>query len=163
AGARTALPLDRLACVIFTSGYRPDYASWVDVGDAFYDHGFPLQVDGSSTVVDGLHFMGVHFQRKRKSATLYGVGEDATVLAERAFTGTYWDCHKAGMYHCAACDAPLFSSGTKFDSGTGWPSFREPTIAEAVTLHRDGGLFMVRTEVRCRRCGGHLGHVFGDG
>ena len=82
-GGVRSLPLDQLAAVIFTSGYRPDYASWVDVGDAFDDHGFPLQVDGSSTVVGGLHFMGVHFQRKRKSAALYGVGEDATVLAER--------------------------------------------------------------------------------
>jgi peptide-methionine (R)-S-oxide reductase len=82
---------------------------------------------------------------------------------ERAFTGRYWDCHDDGMYHCAACDAPLFSSQTKFESGTGWPSFTEPAVAEAVELHEDRSYGMVRTEVLCRRCGSHLGHVFPDG
>lgn len=76
-----SLPLAGLGAVIFTSGYRPDYGSWIPWPDAFDDMGFPLQTDGSSTVVPGLHFMGVHFQRKRKSATLLGVGEDAVVLA----------------------------------------------------------------------------------
>jgi putative flavoprotein involved in K+ transport len=77
-----SLDLARVGAVIFTTGFRPDYTSWVAPFNAFDEAGFPIQVDGSSTVVSGLHFMGVHFQRKRKSATLFGVAEDAAVLAE---------------------------------------------------------------------------------
>jgi peptide-methionine (R)-S-oxide reductase len=82
---------------------------------------------------------------------------------ERAFTGQYWNSHEDGTYHCAACDAELFSSDTKFDSGTGWPSFSEPKTAENVELHDDNTFLMRRTEVLCKRCGSHLGHVFDDG
>ena len=82
---------------------------------------------------------------------------------ERPFTGEYFDSHEKGMYKCRACGLELFSSGTKFDSGTGWPSFTDPVNLENVELHEDNSLGMSRTEVLCRRCGGHLGHVFDDG
>jgi peptide-methionine (R)-S-oxide reductase len=82
---------------------------------------------------------------------------------EQAFSGEYAFCEKDGIYRCAACGTELFSSDAKFDSGTGWPSFTEPAISEAVELRPDNGLFMRRTEVICRHCDSHLGHVFDDG
>jgi peptide-methionine (R)-S-oxide reductase len=82
---------------------------------------------------------------------------------ERAFTGKYVNVKDDGMYHCAGCGAALFSSDTKFESGTGWPSFYEPAMAENVEVHSDTSHGMVRTEVTCAACGGHLGHVFEDG
>jgi len=81
---------------------------------------------------------------------------------ERAFTGVYWDCHDDGVYRCIVCETPLFKSNTKFESGTGWPSFWEP-IEGAVETESDRSFGMVRTEAMCAACGAHLGHVFDDG
>jgi peptide-methionine (R)-S-oxide reductase len=82
---------------------------------------------------------------------------------EPAFTGIYWDAKDQGTYRCVVCDQLLFSSSTKYDSGSGWPSFWEPAESDAVTLHEDRTHGMARTEVRCGNCGAHLGHVFPDG
>ena len=82
---------------------------------------------------------------------------------ERAFSGKYWDHHATGMYHCVCCGAPLFASDTKFESGTGWPSFWAPAVPENVGVKEDRTLFMRRTEVICTACDAHLGHVFDDG
>ena len=82
---------------------------------------------------------------------------------ERAFTGRNWDLKDAGSYNCVCCDQPLFDAATKFDSGTGWPSFYAPVSPEAVGLKEDRKFFMRRVEVVCSRCDAHLGHVFPDG
>jgi peptide-methionine (R)-S-oxide reductase len=82
---------------------------------------------------------------------------------ERPFTGEYWDSHEAGIYDCVVCGTPLFSSETKFDSGTGWPSFWQPIRKESIKEVSDHSLFMRRTEVECANCESHLGHVFNDG
>ena len=82
---------------------------------------------------------------------------------ERAFSGQYWNNHEHGLYRCVCCDNALFSSDTKFESGTGWPSFWAPIAKENVQTSSDGSLGMVRTEVRCSKCDAHLGHVFDDG
>ena len=82
---------------------------------------------------------------------------------EPPFTGKYWNEHADGIYRCAACGNPLFDAATKFESGSGWPSFYQPIEGTRVDTEQDRSHFMTRTEVHCARCGGHLGHVFDDG
>ena len=99
--------------------------------------------------------------RQRLSAEQFQVTQCSAT--ERAFTGKYWDCHDDGTYHCIVCNAQLFSSDTKFESGTGWPSFFDPMTNDAVATKTDSSHRMVRTEALCASCGAHLGHVFNDG
>ncbi|HTG60217.1 MAG TPA: peptide-methionine (R)-S-oxide reductase MsrB [Terriglobia bacterium] len=99
--------------------------------------------------------------RKQLSPLAFDVTRQAGT--ERAFTGEYWNLHEKGLFRCICCDTALFSSETKFESGTGWPSFWAPIAKENIQELQDVGLGMVRTAVSCRRCDAHLGHVFDDG
>jgi peptide-methionine (R)-S-oxide reductase len=124
---------------------------------------FRSKVSKSSTGVETTRDVQLSEQewRQRLTPEQYRVLRSAGT--EPAFSGRYVDCHIDGTYRCAACGAELFSSDAKFDSGSGWPSFTEPAVANAVELHSDRSFGMVRTEVLCRACGSHLGHVFDDG
>jgi peptide-methionine (R)-S-oxide reductase len=97
----------------------------------------------------------------RLSPIQYAVTQEAQT--ERAFTGAYWDHHGEGTYRCIVCETPLFASGTKFESGTGWPSFYDVVESGNVVTHDDNTFGMRRTEVNCASCGAHLGHLFPDG
>jgi peptide-methionine (R)-S-oxide reductase len=99
--------------------------------------------------------------RQRLTPEQYHVLREAGT--EPAFTGKYWDSKKPGRYLCAGCGAELFDSKDKYDSGTGWPSFTRPALEDRVETETDSSYGMIRTEVKCARCGGHLGHVFPDG
>jgi peptide-methionine (R)-S-oxide reductase len=99
--------------------------------------------------------------RKQLSANAYDITRNADT--EMAFSGAYWNLHEKGLYRCICCDNALFDSATKFDSGTGWPSFWAPIAAENVTETRDSTFGMVRIAVSCTECDAHLGHVFDDG
>ena len=99
--------------------------------------------------------------KSRLTAQQYYVTQEKGT--ERAFTGEYWDNHEPGTYKCVVCGQPLFVSGDKFDSGSGWPSYTQPAADEAVETEVDNSWFQSRTEVHCARCQAHLGHVFPDG
>jgi len=99
--------------------------------------------------------------RERLTAEQYQVTQNAGT--ERAFSGEYWDCHDDGTYRCVVCETPLFSSDTKFESASGWPSFFQPLNPNTIEEEDDKTFGMVRTEIKCAKCGGHLGHVFDDG
>ncbi len=99
--------------------------------------------------------------KARLTPEQYAVTQQAGT--ERAFSGVYWDNHDDGVYRCVVCDVPLFTSDTKFESGSGWPSFWKPVSADAVETHTDRTHGMERTEALCANCGAHLGHVFPDG
>jgi peptide-methionine (R)-S-oxide reductase len=126
--------------------------------------GCRMREDGSATAAEP----AVHFEfeltddqwRERLGPRRYAVLRQHGT--EPAFSSPLDHEHRAGVYHCGGCELALYSSTTKFDSGTGWPSFWQP-LPDAVATRRDTSLMMVRTEVHCRRCGGHLGHVFDDG
>jgi peptide-methionine (R)-S-oxide reductase len=99
--------------------------------------------------------------KKQLGSEVYYVTREAGT--ERAFSGKYWDNHEKGIYSCICCDLPLFSSKTKFESGTGWPSFYQAIEETAIQINSDSSFGMIREEVVCRRCDSHLGHVFNDG
>lgn len=115
---------------------------------------------GEVTPLDDLPTNDAQWQERLSEQQFYVTRKKGT---ERAFSGAWWDNHRQGMYHCVCCGAELFASDTKFESGTGWPSFHSPAEGDNVGTAEDRGWISVRTEVLCERCDAHLGHVFDDG
>jgi peptide-methionine (R)-S-oxide reductase len=140
---------------------------WTHVGEGAYDEAEAIikkllveDNEEKNSMTDKVEKSEEQWRKELSPEQYHILREGGT---ERAFTGIYWDNHEKGGYYCAACGLKLFDSDTKFDSGTGWPSFSSPVSQENVILLTDNSLGMTRTEVRCRRCGSHLGHVFDDG
>ena len=137
-----------------------DAAPAADGGAAPAATKVPVVIHGEKKVVDKVVRTDAEWRASLSPEQYQVLREKGT---ERAFTGKYWDTKEKGTYACAACRLPLFASETKFDSGTGWPSFSAPIAGENVATESDRTYMMLRTEVLCARCGGHLGHVFDDG
>jgi peptide-methionine (R)-S-oxide reductase len=145
---------------LFSSGWpHTKFVEWLD--PRFIVIGYHLNVNKGERQMTADTTKTEQEWRQTLTAEQYHILRDKGT--ERAFTGEYVNTHDDGMYHCAACGAQLFSSDAKFDSGTGWPSFTEPANAANVELHDDNSYGMHRTEVTCKSCGSHLGHLFDDG
>jgi peptide-methionine (R)-S-oxide reductase len=130
-------------------------------GAAIAEEKVAMSKDTPTAPTESLRNKDESYWKDKLSPEQFSVCREAGT--ERPFTGKYWDEKRPGMYYCSACGAQLFSSDTKYDSGSGWPSFYDVADPNAVELKRDTTHGMIRTEVICKKCGAHLGHVFDDG
>jgi peptide-methionine (R)-S-oxide reductase len=139
----------------------PFISIFIIYGISIAEENTPMTNDKNTTASDELRSKDNSYWKEKLSPEQFSVCREAGT--ERPFTGKYWDEKRPGMYYCSACGAKLFSSDTKYDSGSGWPSFYDVADKNAVELKRDISHGMIRTEVICKKCGAHLGHVFDDG